>query len=170
MPENGERAIANPNSGLVWEYIRTGDKFEEQMHHSMSSVVISKGLLMTVDFSGLFHCLDAKREDIGRTICWPRFGDRRSLSATKYLFAMRMETSPYSSLGRIRAARTLGSDFARRFHLFHPGLRDGVLYVANRTTLYAVDAELTRKEIDHSAYWPQGAGQIATIVRATRIF
>ena len=64
-PAQGERAIANPNSGLVWEYTtfdRDGDgeaDFEEEFHRTIASVAIKDSLLIAVDFSGLVHCLDA---------------------------------------------------------------------------------------------------------------
>jgi outer membrane protein assembly factor BamB len=59
-------AIANPNSGVVWKYSGSdanGNKkieFEEQFHRSISTVVIKNDLLFVPDFSGLFHCVDAK--------------------------------------------------------------------------------------------------------------
>jgi outer membrane protein assembly factor BamB len=63
--EEGEVAIDNPNSGVVWHYStydQNGDgeiDFEETMHRSCGTVAIKKGLLCVADFSGLFHCLDA---------------------------------------------------------------------------------------------------------------
>ena len=66
VPEDGEVAIDNPNSAVVWHYDRTdqnGDgefDFEETMHRSCGTVAIKEDLLYIADFSGLFHCLDAK--------------------------------------------------------------------------------------------------------------
>ena len=65
-PEQGESAIENPNSAAIWhfsEFDRNGDgeiDFEEQMHRSCGTVAIQDDLLFIADFSGLFHCLDAK--------------------------------------------------------------------------------------------------------------
>lgn len=65
-PEQGEVAIDNPNSAVVWHYDRQdrdGDgefSFEETMHRSIGTVAIKNDLLYISDFSGLFHCLDAK--------------------------------------------------------------------------------------------------------------
>jgi len=62
----GEIAVANPNSAVVWHYSRfdqNGDgeyDFEEEMHRSCGTVAIKDDLLYISDFSGLFHCLDAK--------------------------------------------------------------------------------------------------------------
>jgi outer membrane protein assembly factor BamB len=64
---DGDLAIPNPNSGVVWKYTGAGDvnkndlrDFEEQFHRSISSVTIKNDLLFVPDFSGLFHCLDAQ--------------------------------------------------------------------------------------------------------------
>lgn len=65
-PENGEVARPNPNSAVVWhysEYDADGDGeigFEETMHRTCATVAIKDDLLFIPDFSGLFHCLDAK--------------------------------------------------------------------------------------------------------------
>ena len=62
----GERALSNSDSAVVWHYRkhdRNGDgkiDFEEAFHRSMSSPVIKDDILYIADFSGLFHCLDAK--------------------------------------------------------------------------------------------------------------
>jgi outer membrane protein assembly factor BamB len=63
---DGDMAIDNPNSGVVWKYMNhdaDGNKkldFEEQFHRSISTVAIKNDLLFVPDFSGLFHCVDAK--------------------------------------------------------------------------------------------------------------
>jgi outer membrane protein assembly factor BamB len=63
---DGDLAIDNPNSGVIWKYSghdANGDgklEFEEQFHRSISSVAIKNDLLFVPDFSGLFHCVDAK--------------------------------------------------------------------------------------------------------------
>jgi outer membrane protein assembly factor BamB len=64
--EAGEVARANPNSAAVWHYssydLNHNGKveFEETMHRTCGTVAIKDGLLFVADFSGLFHCLDAK--------------------------------------------------------------------------------------------------------------
>ncbi len=65
-PAAGEKAIPNPNSAAVWHYTGTdinGDgeiAFEETMHRSVGTAVIKDDLLFLADFSGIFHCVDAK--------------------------------------------------------------------------------------------------------------
>jgi outer membrane protein assembly factor BamB len=63
----GDMAIANPNSGVIWKfsgYDANGDGqikgFEEKFHRSISTVVIKNDLLFTPDFSGQFYCVDAQ--------------------------------------------------------------------------------------------------------------
>ncbi len=66
VPEEGDLAIDNPNSAVVWhfsEFDRDGNgkiDFEETMHRTIGTVAIKDDLLFISDFSGLFHCLDAK--------------------------------------------------------------------------------------------------------------
>ena len=64
--DKGEMAVPNPNSGVVWHYSEhdgDGNKkvdFEETMHRTCGTVVIKDDLLYLADFSGLFHCVNAK--------------------------------------------------------------------------------------------------------------
>jgi outer membrane protein assembly factor BamB len=66
VEEDGEIAVDNDNSAVVWHYSQfdqNGDgefDFEEEMHRSCGTVAIQDDLLYIADFSGLFHCLDAK--------------------------------------------------------------------------------------------------------------
>jgi len=66
VAENGEVARANPNSAMIWHYANFDAnedgkvEFEETMHRTCGTVAIKDDLLFVADFSGLFHCLDAK--------------------------------------------------------------------------------------------------------------
>ncbi|MGD9126533.1 MAG: PQQ-binding-like beta-propeller repeat protein [Planctomycetia bacterium] len=65
-PKKGDKIQPNPNSAAVWCYEgKEVDKgvereFEEQMHRSISTVVVSRGLVVTADIAGLVHCVDQK--------------------------------------------------------------------------------------------------------------
>lgn len=65
-PDKGEKAIPNDNSAVIWHYSEVDSngngkmEFEEQMHRSCGTVCIKNDILFIADFSGLFHCLDAK--------------------------------------------------------------------------------------------------------------
>ena len=76
-----EKVVPNPNSAVVWHYDRFDQNmdgefdFEEVMHRSISSPAIKNDLLVTADFSGLVHCLDAKSGTVYWThdmlaACW----------------------------------------------------------------------------------------------------
>jgi outer membrane protein assembly factor BamB len=70
VPEEGDLARPNPNSAAIWHYSwvdRNGNKkqdFEEVMHRTVGSVAIKDDVLYVADFSGLFHCLNAKTGDL----------------------------------------------------------------------------------------------------------
>ncbi|MEM9643670.1 MAG: PQQ-binding-like beta-propeller repeat protein, partial [Planctomycetota bacterium] len=74
IPEDGEAAIDNNNSAVVWHYSlndRDGDgeiDFEEEMHRTCGTVAIKDDILYVADFSGLVHCLDAKGNPDGTPI------------------------------------------------------------------------------------------------------
>lgn len=81
FPDQGEIAIDNPNSAAVWHFAKydaNGDGklgFEETMHRTCGTVAIKNDLLFVADFSGLFHCLDAKSGKLHWTYdqlaaCW----------------------------------------------------------------------------------------------------
>ena len=51
----------NANSAAVWHYVgENTEEFEQTMHRTCGTVAIKDDLLFVADFSGLFHCLDAK--------------------------------------------------------------------------------------------------------------
>lgn len=58
--KKGEKAIPNPNSGVIWEFTSDGDDFEDEMHRTISTVAIKDGVLITTDIAGLVHCFDAE--------------------------------------------------------------------------------------------------------------
>jgi outer membrane protein assembly factor BamB len=60
-PKEGEFERANPNAATVWHYVGADpSEFETTMHRTCGTVAIKHDLLFIADFSGLFHCLDAK--------------------------------------------------------------------------------------------------------------
>jgi outer membrane protein assembly factor BamB len=64
--KDGEVAVDNENSAVIWHYSKfdlDGNgkiDFEETMHRSCGTVAIKNDILYIADFSGLFHCLNAK--------------------------------------------------------------------------------------------------------------
>ena len=70
VEEEGDFARANPNSAVVWHYSETDQNddgeidFEETMHRSCGTVAIKDNVLYISDFSGLLHCLNAKTGEV----------------------------------------------------------------------------------------------------------
>ena len=135
--EDGEKAVPNPNSAVIWHYTSWGEEFEQQMHRSCGTVAIKNDLLFIADFSGLFHCIDAKTGKAHWTYdmfaaAWgsPLIVENRvyigdedgdisifELSAEqKMIKEINMENSVYST----------------------PIVANNVLYIANKDTLFAI--------------------------------
>jgi hypothetical protein len=147
--KKGEQAIPNPNSAVVWHYNAVdsdGDgklEFEETMHRTIGSVAIKDDLLFIADFSGLVHCVDAKKlSSAGKPVVYwthdmfaaswgsPLIADGKvyigdedgdisifELSATKNLIAeVNMINSVYST----------------------PVAANDILYIANKSTIFAL--------------------------------
>jgi outer membrane protein assembly factor BamB len=150
-PEKGERAIANANSGVIWEFTSEGDGFEDKMHRTISSVAIRNGLLIATDFSGLVHCFDA---DTGKrywhydclAAVWSTtlIVDDRVYVADEdgdmAVFALSADPDVAMKGGpRLRephAEMQLGNMVAGS-----PVFANGTLYVATRTHLFAIQGE-----------------------------
>jgi outer membrane protein assembly factor BamB len=61
VAKDGDLQRDNPNSAAVWHYVGADpEEFETTMHRSCGTVAIKDNLLFIADFSGVFHCLDAK--------------------------------------------------------------------------------------------------------------
>ncbi len=73
IPEEGDLSRPNPNSAVVWHYSEVDQNnddaidFEETMHRSCGTVAIRDDVLYIADFSGLFHCLNAKTGEVNWT-------------------------------------------------------------------------------------------------------
>ncbi len=67
--EEGDKVELNPNSAAVWRYSKSDRDgngkidFEETMHRTIGTVAIKNNLVFCADYSGLFHCVDAKEID-----------------------------------------------------------------------------------------------------------
>lgn len=61
VEEDGDFQRDNPNSAAVWHYIGSDpEEFETSMHRTCGTVAIKDDILFIADFSGVFHCVDAK--------------------------------------------------------------------------------------------------------------
>ncbi|MEZ6134571.1 MAG: PQQ-binding-like beta-propeller repeat protein [Pirellulaceae bacterium] len=61
VEKDGDFERDNPNSAAIWHYVgENPEEFEQTMHRTCGTVAIKDDLLFVADFSGMFHCLDAK--------------------------------------------------------------------------------------------------------------
>ncbi|HUG93262.1 MAG TPA: PQQ-binding-like beta-propeller repeat protein, partial [Planctomycetaceae bacterium] len=162
-PAKGERAVANPGSGLVWEFTERGDDFEDAMRRSVSSVAVHKGLVVAVDFDGLVHCLDARTGEKH----WTHDVFARVLGAP-----LIVDDTIYvaDDDGRLTMHK-LGTEKQVLGEISHdsaaycaPIFANGVLYVATLRRLYAIRDEQNAAGEGQTAterrpgHWPQWRG------------
>jgi outer membrane protein assembly factor BamB len=155
-PQKGEVAIPNPNSAVVWHYDRfdrNGDgkfDFEERFHRSVSTVAVKDDMLFAADFSGLVHCLNAKS---GKpywvcdlfAACWGSplivndrvyIGDEDGDIAILYVSRdPNQSIRPSQSTPRVEI-NMHSSIFTT------PVFANDVLYVANKSYLFAITANI----------------------------
>ena len=155
-----EKSIPNPNSALIWEFVRSGDEFTDQMHRMIGSVAVAKGLVIAADFSGLVHCLDAKTgkrhwsyDTLAAVWTSPLIvddkvfvGDEDGEMAVFQLGADPKHADPIATVPHQNGI--YGS----------PAYADGTLYVPTREALIAVDAAEARRWQKQLSYWPQWRG------------
>lgn len=61
VAKDGDLERDNPNSAAVWHYVGADpEEFETTMHRTCGTAAIKDDILFVADFSGVFHCLDAK--------------------------------------------------------------------------------------------------------------
>jgi len=150
-PKKGEVARDNPNSAVVWHYDKQDQNqdgeidWEEEMHRSCGTVAIKDNLLYISDFSGLFHCLDAKTGKVhwthdmlaaawgsplivdGKVYVGDEDGDVTifKLSPEKEILSV----DEYGDSGPINMGNSVYST---------PIVADNVLYISNKTHLFAI--------------------------------
>ena len=137
-------ARPNPNSAAIWHYAGLDENgngkidFEETMHRTCGTAVIKDDLLYIADFSGLFHCLDAKTgKPHWTTTCsrplGPRLDRRRQgLHRRRRGRNLRVQASARSKnmLAEINMGNSVYST---------PVVANNVLYIANKTHLFAIE-------------------------------
>ncbi len=159
----GETAIPNPNSAAIWHYDRfdqNGDgevSFEEEMHRSCGTVAIKDDLLYISDFSGLFHCLDAKTGKVHWTYdmfaqAWGSplivgdkvyIGDEDGDIAIFNLAADRKQAMKEVDGELFPINADENGDVINMGNSVYstPIVANGILYIANRTHLFAISPD-----------------------------
>jgi outer membrane protein assembly factor BamB len=145
----GERAIANPNSAAVWHYSTydlNGDDditFEDSSHRSCGTVAIKNDLVYFADFSGLFHCLDAKAvdQDGQPTVYWTY-----DMFAAAWGSPLIVEGKVYIgdedgdlTIFKLSKKRELINEVNMRNAVYStPIVANNVLFISNKSTLFAI--------------------------------
>ncbi len=148
-PKNGEKIVPNPKSKAIWHYDWNDadgdgkDDFEEVMHRSCGTVAIKNDLLYIADFSGLFHCLDARKvdEDGKPTVYWtydmfaPAWGSPLIVEDKVYIGDEDGDVAIFElskKQNKIAELSMLNSVYST------PIVANNVLYITNKNTLYAI--------------------------------
>ena len=161
-PDKGDFVRDNPNSAAIWHYAtfdQNGDgqiDFEETMHRSCGTVAIKDDLLFIADFSGLFHCLDANTGKVHWTYdmlaaAWgsPLIADGKVYIGDEDgdVAVFRLSADPDVAMpdGQPLAEINMGNSVYST-----PVVAGGVLYISNKTHLFAI-AEKPSQKSDKAA-------------------
>lgn len=143
VAEDGDIARPNPNSAVVWHYStydQNGDgktEFEESMHRTIGTVAIKDDLLYLADFSGLFHCVDAKTGKVHWTydMLAASWGSPLIVEGKVYIgdedgdVTVFKLSAEQEQLAEINMGNSVYST---------PVVANNVLYIANKTHLFAI--------------------------------
>ena len=142
--DNGEVARDNPNSAAVWHFAKYDSngngkiEFEETMHRTIGTCAIKDGLLFLADFSGLFHCLDAKtgkphwsHDMLAASWGSPLIVDGKVYTGDEDGDVTIVELSPeLNVIAEINMGNSVYST---------PIVANNILYIGNRTHLFAIE-------------------------------
>ena len=146
IASNGDMEKPNPDSAVVWHY--TGEDssgngkidWEEEMHRSIGTVTIKDDILYVTDFSGLLHCLNAKTGKPYWTYdlfaqSWgsPLLVDGKVYVGDEDGDVAIFEHDPSGGTGEpINEINMNNSVYST------PIVANGVLYISNKSTLFAI--------------------------------
>ncbi|MBI3465411.1 MAG: PQQ-binding-like beta-propeller repeat protein [Planctomycetes bacterium] len=153
VKEEGDVARPNPNSGVVWHYGSydlNGDgkaeDFEETMHRTIGTVTIKKDdqgnhLLFLADFSGLFHCVDAKTGKPHWTydMLACSWGSALVVDGKVYIGDEDGDVAIFRLSPEKSAAEPLNEISMGNSVLSSAVVANNVLFIANRTHLFAIE-------------------------------
>jgi outer membrane protein assembly factor BamB len=155
----GETVVPNPNSAVVWHYSGIDENGDgvfqptEKFHRSRGTAVIKNGLLVIADFGGIVHCLDAKTGKVHWThdqlaSSWgsPLIVDNKVYVADEDgdvaifgLSARRGEALRKNPFGGAEFVPLADINMDSSVYTT-PIVANNVLYIANKTHLFAIEA------------------------------
>ena len=159
----GEAVIENPNSAVVWKYegfdLDCDGKLEffEQMHRAIATPVIKDDLLFINDFSGLLHCVDISTGRSRWTADLLAMTWASPLLVNDHVYIgdedgdiaiVKADADPRLSLKLSNKSdpTDIFGEPLREMYMHNsvyttPVMANGVLYIANRTHLFAIEVE-----------------------------
>ena len=157
----GEKAIPNPNSALIWEFVSCGKEFADAMHRTMNSVAISKGLLICADFPGLVQCFDARtgrRHWSYETLFSAIWASPLIVDDKVYVADEDGKMTVFQLGAEARHAEPIATIGHPNSIYSSPVYANGTLYVPANHSLIAIDAAEARRWSEQLAHWPQWRG------------
>ncbi|GAB5402492.1 MAG: hypothetical protein Aurels2KO_07230 [Aureliella sp.] len=140
VEEEGDFERPNPNSAAVWHYVGNDpEDFEQTMHRTCGTVAIKDDLLFVSDFSGVFHCIDAKTGKAYWTF------DMYSASwASPLIVEDRVYISDEDGyIHKFKVAKEMeqvGEDMSMDSAVYTtPVAANGTLFISNRNQLFAIE-------------------------------
>lgn len=154
VPEEGDFTRPNPNTAVVWHYSEVDRDengkvaFEETMHRTVGTVAIKDDVLYIADFSGLFHCLDAKtgKPHWSYDMMSAAWGSPLIVEDKVYIGDEDGEVAIFRHSADPEVAMEDGEPYYGTCDMGNsvystPIVADNVLYVCNRTHLFAITPE-----------------------------
>lgn len=150
VAKDGDFQRDNPNSAAVWHYMGSDPKvFETTMHRTCGTVAIKNDLLFVADFSGVFHCVNAKTGEAHWTYdmlaaSWASplivndkvyIGDEDGDIAI-FEVSYKEQTEPLAEINMGSAVYTT------------PVFANETLYIANRNRIYAIAEGAKSEPVD----------------------
>ncbi len=136
--KNGEKIVSNTNSAVVWHYSKWGDDFEKQMHRSCGTVAIKDDILYIADFSGLFHCLDAKTGKAFWTydLFAAAWGSPLIVEGKVYIGDEDGDIAIFEHGKKMKLINEISMNSNAVYST--PIVANNVLFISNKSTLYAI--------------------------------
>jgi outer membrane protein assembly factor BamB len=175
-PEKGDFARPNPNTAAIWHYStvdENGDgkiEFSEIMHRTLGSVAIKDNILYIADYSGLFHCLDAKtgKRHWVYDMLAAAWGSPLVVDGKVYIGDEDGDVAIFKhSADPNEAMKKAGGEMKPAYGEINMGnsvystpiVADNVLYIANRTHLFAIENGATPVEANPPAPVQKAGGE-----------
>jgi outer membrane protein assembly factor BamB len=154
VPDEGDFVRPNPNSAVVWHFSEVDTDgngkvaFEETMHRTVGTVVIRDDILYIADFSGLFHCLNAKTGKVNWSydMLAAAWGSPLIVEDKVYIGDEDGEVAIFRHSADPEVAMDGGEPYYGTADMGNsvystPVVANNVLYVCNRTHLFAITPE-----------------------------